>query len=307
MRLNYVLGFLCCVTIILAATWSPEDYEIFKLKDKLDEDLGKGTTFYSWLNLKNGPKSTYDEINKAYRKKSKLLHPDKFHKAKKSVKKLAEERFQRLSLIGNILRDQSLKKRYDYFLDNGFPQWRGTGYFYSRFRPTMVMTFVFLFVIVSIFHYFSVKIGRKQDFKRIVLIKEEVKKAAWNGSLIPPVDGSDRRLTHPTGKDIIVHSTGEVSIIEVLEDGSSVHHKLDENDIKVELGFRDTLFFKFPVFVYNLTFGRAFGAISTEPKIVKPVEEDKPISKKKSKTKGEKLELPNGKVIYGRNNAKKRK
>lgn len=304
MKLFYLIGFFVSISAVIAANWSPEDYEIFKLNDKLESDIGQGTTFYSWLNLPNGPRSTLEEINKAYRKISRKLHPDKFHSAKKSAKKLAEERFQRLSAIGNILRDKNLKNRYDYFLKNGFPKWKGSGYFYSRFRPGMIMTLGFLFCVIGLFHYVALKINRNQDYKRIVALKNEIVKNAWNGSL-PPADGSDRVIRHSgNGKDFLVNVAGEVSLMEKDDKGSPILHPLDENDIDTDLGFTDTLFYKFPVWLYNKSIGRVTGEIKPIVKAPK-VRESKPEQndtkpKKKSKNKGEKIELPNGKVIYGR-------
>lgn len=313
MRFSVVLVFAFIATAI-AVNWLPEDYEIFGLRDRIEHDLGSGTTFYSWLGLTEGPKSSSEEINKAYRKLSRRLHPDKFHSAKKSVKKLAEERFQRLSLVGNILRDKGLKKRYDYFLDNGFPKWKGTGYYYSRFRPGMGLTLGFLFVLVGLFHFVSVKITRKQDYKRLVQLKEQIKTQAWNGSIIPPTDGKDRKIMNQmNGKQFVVHINGDVSLIETDEDSTEVYHPIDENQIKVDLGFRDTIFFKFPCFLYNQTFGYIFGKIDTseKPSEVKQTSDDdntaKQKTKKKNASKGEKIELPNGKVIYGRSNTKKRR
>ncbi|EGV66520.1 hypothetical protein PSN45_002883 [Yamadazyma tenuis] len=309
MRIVFVIGFLMAFTSVLAvaAHWAPEDHEIFKLRDQVEDDLGKGATFYSWLNLKQGSKSTLEEISKAYRKKSRSLHPDKFHSAKKSVREIAEERFQRLSLVGNILRDQSLKTRYDYFLERGFPKWKGTGYYYSRFRPSMLVTVVFLYVVVGVFHFITLRISRQQDFKRVVQLKEQIKYGAWNGNL-PPTDGSSIQVTSPTnGKEFVVYATGDVSMVETDDNGNTQLWRLDEHDIKTSVGFKDTLFFRFPVFLYNSSLGNVLGQIDTaEP--ASEHQDDKPKPKKKSnKNKGDKLELPNGKVIYGRKNLKKRK
>lgn len=53
-----------------ASKWSTADYEIFDIVSALESTEGKGTTFYSFLNLKKGPDSKIDEINKAYRQKA---------------------------------------------------------------------------------------------------------------------------------------------------------------------------------------------------------------------------------------------
>ena len=46
------------------------------------------------------------------------------------------------------------------------------------------------------FCIFSLKINRKQAFKRIVDLKNEVKNQAWGGLQFPPGDGSDRKLSN---------------------------------------------------------------------------------------------------------------
>ncbi|KAL6454396.1 SPAC2E1P5.03 Uncharacterized J domain-containing protein C2E1P5.03 [Candida maltosa Xu316] len=290
---------LLFVTIVAAAHWSKEDYEIFSLNDKIQQDLGTKTTFYNWLNLENGPKSTLQEINKAYRKLSRSLHPDKFATASKNQRKKANERFQRLSLVGNILRDQSLKRRYDYFYTKGFPKWKGTGYYYSKFRPGVIFTFTILYVLISTFHFFALKINRKQAHKRIADLKSEVKTQAWGGQF-PPTDGSDRKLTNEaTGKTFLVKIDGSVWLLEEDEE-----HLIDENEININPGFKDSLFFKIPAKLWNLAFGK-WAPIDTTVEYNRPETKKKEVGEKKKQQKkkanrGEKIELPNGKVVYSR-------
>jgi curved DNA-binding protein CbpA len=49
--------------------------------------------------------------------------------------KAIHERFARLGVVSSILRKKESRQRYDFFYKNGVPKWRGTGYYYSRFRP----------------------------------------------------------------------------------------------------------------------------------------------------------------------------
>lgn len=310
--------FLATLLAFVAANWAPEDYEIFGLNDKVRGDLGSDTTFYSWLGLANGPKSSKDAINKAYRKISRQLHPDKAGKLSRAARKKAEERFQRLSLVGNILKDENLKRRYDYFLSNGFPKWKGTGYYYSRFRPGLGFTLLVLYVLVSTLQYISLKISRKQDFKRIVALKSEVKTQAWGGSYIPPLDGSARRVTATNGKDFHISPVGEVSLVETDQKGEMVLIPIDEHDINVNPGFKQSFFFRIPAGLWNLTLGRLTGRrIENTETYVNAKRAEKEASELKLKKKeqkakaakkaerGEKVELPNGKVIYKRKNGKK--
>lgn len=292
------LIFLVLLIIGLACAWSPEDYEIFKLNDKVRQVLGPDVTFYQWFNLTKGSKSTPIEIKKAYRKLSKALHPDKFNN--NAARKKAEEKYAILSSVNNILRDASRKERYDYFLDKGFPKWKGTGYYYSKFRPGLVLTVVVIYVLVSVLHYFALKINRRQSFKRIAEYKNQIKNQAWGGSIVPPSDGSDRKLVNEANNTtFVVKGSGDVYVEN--DDGL---HLIDEYDINVNPTFKDTLIFKVPAGLYNLTLGKVFTPINTEVIYEKPHPET-PVQGqveqvKKKKSKGKKMELANGKVVYSR-------
>jgi hypothetical protein len=167
---------LACLATLVAA-WSKEDHEIFRLRDEVQKSEGANATFYSFVGIK--PKASQEEITKAYRKASRVMHPDKARSnwiaaydapkpvhtkadgkptthvkknkqpSKSEVDKFTKQasaRFERLSLVINILRGPE-RKRYDHFLYHGFPAWRGTGYYYSRFRPGLGTVFIFLFIV----------------------------------------------------------------------------------------------------------------------------------------------------------------
>ena len=152
--------------------------------------------------------ASQSDINKAYRKRSRVLHPDKAKqsliasraKAKptqsgakptvhvnkppsarelRNAEKEASERFTRLGLITEILRGEG-RERYDFFLDNGFPKWRGTGYYYARFRPGATSVLLSMFVFGGgLVHYIVLVLGykRQRDFvKRYI---GTAQKAAW--------------------------------------------------------------------------------------------------------------------------------
>ena len=139
-------------------------------------------TFYDLLGVK--PSASQDELTKAYRKKSRELHPDKARRGfeakrvlenkKKGLKvtkpptkkevdafvKDATIAYQRLSVIANILKGPE-RERYDHFLNNGFPKWRGTGYYYTRFRPGLGSVLLGLAVVMGGgFHYFALLLDR---------------------------------------------------------------------------------------------------------------------------------------------------
>ncbi|KAI5263993.1 hypothetical protein E4T47_08871 [Aureobasidium subglaciale] len=175
---SVLLLLLCFVALVCA--WSPEDHEIFRLQDEVALHEGSNATFYSFLGVK--PFASIEDVNAAYKKKARVLHPDKARQrfinsydaappvkntkkgdkptvhVKKNKKptqkeinaynKEASARFARLGIVTNILRG-SERQRYDHFLRNGFPKWRGTGYYYQRFRPGLGSVMIGLFVFLG--------------------------------------------------------------------------------------------------------------------------------------------------------------
>lgn len=205
-----ILHFLAlCTLLCLVAAWSKEDYEIFKLKDEVDASEGSDATFYDFLGVKSS--STVEEISKAFRKKSLALHPDKVkhsfvasrstskptkkpgEKRKPGVHvskgpsdrelqrflKQATERYQRLGVVANILKGPE-RERYDFFLQHGFPTWRGTGYYYSRYRPGIGTVLTGLFLVGGgAAHYFALitSYKRQRDFMERYI--KHARKTAW--------------------------------------------------------------------------------------------------------------------------------
>jgi len=178
MKLLSLLFAVLAVLMTTVLAWEKEDHEIFDLVTELEAAEGKGTTFYSWLDVPST--ALTNDIAKAYRKKSMQLHPDKNPNVKG-----VHERFARLGVISTILRDKESRKRYDFFYKNGVPKWRGTGYYYSRFRPGLGSVLVFLIILTSILQYLAQRINYKRDLERIERIVSKAKAAAWGPKMIP--------------------------------------------------------------------------------------------------------------------------
>ena len=214
--LVYCVGWSAC--------WTKEDHEIFRLRDEVQANEGSNATFYSFMGLKTN--ANQDDINKAYRKLSRSLHPDKARSnwlatynvpkkpqtkpgAKPTVhvqknkkpsqseinrfNKEANARFERLSLVTNILRGAE-RARYDHFLLNGFPAWRGTGYYYERFRPGLGTVLAGLFVFVGGgVHYAALYLSWKRQREFVERYIKHARRMAWGdeGSLgaIPGLGG----------------------------------------------------------------------------------------------------------------------
>ncbi|KIN03967.1 hypothetical protein OIDMADRAFT_178040 [Oidiodendron maius Zn] len=232
MRLSFfTVGILACLLALVAA-WSKEDQEIFRLRAEVEASEGEGVTFYDFVGVSRS--ASQDEINKAYRKKSKLLHPDKVKQqfiADKSTSKpkskgdskkpgvnvskgpskseiraaakAASDRFARLGIVTNILRGEG-RDRYDRFLANGFPTWKGTGYYYARFRPGLGTVLTGLFVFVGGGgHWLALYMSwhRQQEFVQRYI--KFARHAAWGDNLgIPGLDVG-------TGSGTATPATGE--------------------------------------------------------------------------------------------------
>jgi hypothetical protein len=199
------------------------DYEIFRLRDEVALSEGPEVTFYDFLDVK--PSATQVDINKALKKKSRTLHPDKIkqqfiaarstgkpkkkgetkfsgvHVSKgpsenevKHAYKEANERYARLAVVAKILQTEN-RERYDYFLANGFPKWRGTGYYYARFRPGLGTVLVGLFLALGGgAHYGALVLGWKRQRDFIDRYIRQARKTAWGDETgirgIPGTDGT---------------------------------------------------------------------------------------------------------------------
>ena len=174
------------------------------------------------------PSASQDDIAKAYRKQSRLMHPDKakqslvasrtkptskskldprkkkpgVHVSKppseteiRDAIKKASDRFARLAVITTILKGSG-RERYDHFLNNGFPKWKGTGYYYARFRPGLGSVLIGLFVLGGgLAHYGAMYVSwiRQREFVERYI--RHARRTAWGDESgirgIPGVDAAD--------------------------------------------------------------------------------------------------------------------
>jgi curved DNA-binding protein CbpA len=192
----------------------------------VQQDQGLNVTFYSWIGVKRG--ASTDQINKAYRKRAALLHPDKArstfinkyaqtHEGRKpstrqvnAFSKEASERFARIGVVANVLRGEN-RERYDYFLKNGFPKWRGTGYYYTRFRPGLGSVLFGMFVIFGgASHYGALYVSHKRHKDFVDRYIKHARRLAWGDNLvIPGVPGVDVMNGSATGADASTPSADE--------------------------------------------------------------------------------------------------
>ncbi|CAG8442805.1 1830_t:CDS:2 [Diversispora eburnea] len=167
---SFVILFLL---FILPGTqaWEQLDHEIFDLVDQLTMNEGEEATFYSLLGIE--PSATEKEIGRAYRKLSLALHPDK------NPDEDSKEKFALLGSITAILRNSENRERYNFFLKNGVPKWRGTGWYYSRYRPGLTGVLTGLFVLCSFLHYLVMWVNFFQEKKRVRFFMNQARENAW--------------------------------------------------------------------------------------------------------------------------------
>lgn len=159
-------------------------------------------------------------MNKAYRKRSARLHPDKARQtfineyqknnkkkgkapgvkvakgpSKKEIDahmKKVTASYQRLSVIANLLKGPE-RERYDHFLKNGFPTWRGSGYYYQRFRPGLGSVLAGLFIALGGgMHWFALFMSWKRRREFVQRYIRHARKTAWGDeSAIQGIPGVD--------------------------------------------------------------------------------------------------------------------
>jgi hypothetical protein len=93
--------------------------------------------------------------------------------------------------VTNILRGAQ-RERYDHFLSNGFPKWKGTGYYYARFRPGLGTVLAGLFVFVGGGgHWLALYMSWKRQKEFVERYITFARHSAWGENLgIPGLDGT---------------------------------------------------------------------------------------------------------------------
>jgi hypothetical protein len=109
----------------------------------------------------------------------------------KTAVKRASERQARLSIVADVLRGPG-RDRYDHFLSNGFPTWKGTEYYYDRYRPGLgtAMFGVFLFAGGAA-HYLALYMSWKRQREFVERYIKFARHAAWGDNLGINVPGID--------------------------------------------------------------------------------------------------------------------
>ncbi|KAG0379303.1 hypothetical protein BGX24_000926 [Mortierella sp. AD032] len=198
------------------------DFEIFDLVDALEKAEGPEVNFYSWMGVTQ--KTAKLDIERAFRKKSRTLHPDK------NKGPGVQEKYARLSSIITILRDDAKRERYNFFLKNGVPRWRGSAYLYRRHRPGFKSVVVFLFVLASGFQYLAKYVGYVQERKRMQGMIDQYKemiREQQQKTLEGPITGRQRRAAGATPEAVTPLEEDEGPMYAVNQFGEEIELTLD--------------------------------------------------------------------------------
>ncbi|KAG0281030.1 hypothetical protein BGZ95_007230 [Linnemannia exigua] len=224
MRWNLALLMALAILALIqtVAAWEEGDFEIFDLVDALEKAEGPEVNFYSWMGVTQ--KTPKPDIERAFRKKSRTLHPDKNRGAG------LQEKYARLSNIITILRDDAKRERYNFFLKNGVPRWRGTAYLYRRHRPGLKSVVVFLFILTSGFQYLAKYVSYIQERKRMQGMIDQYKEMLLEQQqkvLEGPITGRQRRAAGATPEAVTPLEGVEGPMYAVNQYGEEIELTLD--------------------------------------------------------------------------------
>lgn len=200
MNLLRVVLVVVALVVCAAAQWDKDDIEIFELQAALEDSEGSGTSFYSVLGVRAS--ASVAEIRKAYRQKSLEWHPDK-----NPDRADAHKRFERLGLINRILRDER-RDRYDFFLAHGFPRWSGSGYYYARFRPSLLMAVAFVVLASIAAQLFAKRMTYASNRRRLENLRRSALAAARGAWFQTPAELRGKVHAPPAAKTVRVPLEG---------------------------------------------------------------------------------------------------
>ncbi|XP_055606198.1 uncharacterized protein F54F2.9 [Uranotaenia lowii] len=117
-------AILLCLAALLSSArahgWGAEDLEIFDLVEEVNEN------FYTLMQINQN--ATNQEIKRAFRTLSVVLHPDKNDAEDANIK------FRNLVSVYEILKDAGKREKYDKVLKDGMPNWKSALWYYRRVR-----------------------------------------------------------------------------------------------------------------------------------------------------------------------------
>ncbi|CAL4141614.1 unnamed protein product, partial [Meganyctiphanes norvegica] len=135
-----LLWLLFVLAIPAARCWESDEMDVFDVVEEVNQN------FYELMEISQD--AELPEIKKAYRRLSKVLHPDK------NDADDAEVKFRQLVSVYETLRDDGKRKIYDRVLVEGLPDWRSPIFYYRRARKmSMLEISIILTAVISVTQY----------------------------------------------------------------------------------------------------------------------------------------------------------
>lgn len=131
-------GLLHCIS---AHGWGSDDMEIFDLVEEVNEN------FYALMQINQN--ATSQEIKRAFRTLSVVLHPDKSDAEDANIK------FRNLVAVYEVLKDSGKREKYDRVLKEGLPNWKSALYYYRRVRKVgLAEGAAICLIVATVMQYF---------------------------------------------------------------------------------------------------------------------------------------------------------
>lgn len=136
----HITCFLLLTLTCVVHSWDKDELEIFDLVEEINKN------FYEVMGISQ--QATSQEIKRAFRNLSIVLHPDKNDAEDANVQ------FRNLVSIYEVLKDPSKREKYNKVLKDGLPNWKSALYYYRRMRKVgLYEGALIIFVIVSVGQY----------------------------------------------------------------------------------------------------------------------------------------------------------
>lgn len=117
-----------------------------------------------------------------------------------------------------------------FFFKNGVPVWRGTGYYYSRFRPTLLHTIIFLVFLSSLAHMLIMRMNYSRDAKRVAYFENTARALAGTAREPKTSAGQPVKRRRKVRVPMVEGNEGAGTLELVVEDGQvffvSLHHEI---------------------------------------------------------------------------------
>ncbi|XP_055385923.1 dnaJ homolog subfamily C member 1-like [Condylostylus longicornis] len=136
----FIIIYIYSQITAVVYSWDNDELEIFDLVEEINRN------FYDMLGLEQD--ASAQQIKKAFRNLSVMLHPDKNKASDANIQ------FRNIVAIYEVLKDSSKREKYDKVLKEGLPNWKSALFYYRRVRKLgLAEGTLIVFIVFSIGQY----------------------------------------------------------------------------------------------------------------------------------------------------------